>query len=148
MKKNISCISFIYAGSFLFAVCVVIGCLVWSQYESVTQKQLKKQRTANCIMTANENYDQNWAAACVSDAKMVQQEFNNCVNGSKRQARFLVAGSGGYVSYNNLYKNYVAQCKSAYGNPNSSPTCMLPISNAKSLNEGLEKAEKLCVIVS
>lgn len=137
----------IYAGAFLFAVLAVIGYLVWNKYEIASAAQAKKTKTLVCITEAQENYSQSWAAACNANAKETQDELTNCIISSKKRAQ-LIADADSYVNYKNLAANYIAQCKTAYGTPNSKSTCLLPASIAKSLNSGLQKSEKLCTMIS
>jgi hypothetical protein len=140
-------VHFIYAGTFLLAVLLVIGYLAWNKYEIAVAAQVKKSRMLMCVANAQENYSAAWAGACKTNAKAIQTNLANCINGSEKRARFIADGDS-FVNYKNLLANYVAQCKSAYGTPNPKPTCLLPSSTAKSLNTGLQQQEKLCKSIS
>lgn len=139
-------IHIIYAGTFLFAVVAIIGYLVWCKYEATAQKQMEKKKIVSCLVGASDDYNEGWAAACKQDAKEIQIELGDCIDSAKKRARFI--SSAGADDYTALAQVYVAQCKSAYGTPDSKSTCLLPNSMAKGLNAALQKQEKLCTIIS
>ncbi len=155
-------IHLIYAGSFLLSVFVVISYLIWNKHDTVLQnkieteqqlalkteqEQAKKVKILNCLIQARNIYSENWATACKEHAKSIHVALDNCIKGSEKSARF-ISGDGSLVDYNALYQSYVAQCKSYYGVPNFNSNCSLPNSMAKSIDERLQKDEKLCMILS
>lgn len=99
------------------------------------------------MIIAQKSYSDSWASACTENANSVRAALNNCINSSEKSARF-ITNDGQLLNYKNLYQSYVAQCKLAYGAPNPKSNCLLPNSIAKSLNESLQKDEKMCTVIS
>src|SRR5579862_2805382 len=103
-----------YKGVIIFAIVTLFIYGAWT-----------KLRVDICLSDARDAYEQNWAAACKTTAKIEKEGYANCMSDPNE-----TAGS----------------CKSIW-NPkrNASANCSLPSKAADRIDSRLEKAKDFCV---
>ncbi|OGT05855.1 MAG: hypothetical protein A2103_03775 [Gammaproteobacteria bacterium GWF2_41_13] len=119
----------------------VISAMWWYKQYSAKSKATK---TAICLQLSSINYLNAWAIACAQQAKNIEMNLASCANLAEAQENYdktIMQKPQAHA----LYLIAIAQCKSIYGTPDSSPTCGLLGLVADNLTGAFNAANALCL---
>ncbi len=134
----------------LFCLLIVIGYLVWDKFNTQSQIAAKKKNEliaySICVGRAEDNYQYNWAYACMKNAETLNKELKACKKLAAAHARYFASP---YISYERLLSYGVAQCENTYGNESyKKADCLLPSHQADSFNTKLREDKQNCAYSS
>lgn len=102
-----------------------------AEKQAVAQKERAKQATyAQCLLAVGQDYEANWAAACVTASVESERRQNNCL-----ADRSIISNQFMGPSY----------CRSTFQIRNRSPTCTLPGDAADTVNRYFTAAKQKCM---
>ena len=87
-------------------------------------KKANKDALDSCLIDADIQYSLNWASACESNAKIVEDGYKNCRAGASALG--------------------ASDCRTIWGVSDASPTCTLPYGRAENVNKYHEQAKDDC----